>query len=117
MLGLYRLVHGWNPVGGSNTLRIFQFHSSAWSIYTSSIIFNDQLGCHFSSGTAYLVAMVTEKNKITPFWSFVQMIIFGLLMFVDDNFVASGIFRLWQDAQNRVYLIKELDRRTGQVGT
>ncbi|AQK52198.1 Hydroxyproline O-galactosyltransferase HPGT1 [Zea mays] len=23
-------------------------------------------------------------------------------------------FRLWQDAQNRVYLIKELDRRTGQ---
>ena len=26
-------------------------------------------------------------------------------------------FRLWQDAQNRVYLIKELDRRTGQVST
>lgn len=26
-----------------------------------------------------------------------------------------GGFRLWQDAQNRVYLIKELDRRTGKV--
>lgn len=24
--------------------------------------------------------------------------------------------RLWQDAENRVYLIKELDRITGQVG-
>ncbi|KAM3190375.1 hypothetical protein ACQJBY_068500 [Aegilops geniculata] len=28
------------------------------------------------------------------------------------SFYVAG--RLWQDAQNRVYLIKELDRRTGQ---
>lgn len=26
-----------------------------------------------------------------------------------------GCDRLWQDAQNRVHLIKELDRITGQV--
>lgn len=26
------------------------------------------------------------------------------------------MYRLWQDAENRVYLIKELDRITGQVG-
>jgi len=25
-------------------------------------------------------------------------------------------YRLWQESQNRVYLIKELDRITGQVG-
>jgi len=31
----------------------------------------------------------------------------------DDVFGA----RLWQDAENRVYLIKELDRRTGQVNS
>jgi hypothetical protein len=30
------------------------------------------------------------------------------------SFYVAG--RLWQDAQSRVYLIKELDRRTGQVG-
>ncbi|ONM04733.1 Hydroxyproline O-galactosyltransferase HPGT1 [Zea mays] len=30
------------------------------------------------------------------------------------NFVDFWNFRLWQDAQNRLHLIKELDRRTGQ---
>ena len=30
-------------------------------------------------------------------------------------FFLFGGFSLWQDSQNRVYLIKELDRRTGQV--
>lgn len=36
---------------------------------------------------------------------------FRLLIFV----FLGAVYRLWQDSQNRVYLIKELDRITGQV--
>jgi hypothetical protein len=38
-----------------------------------------------------------------------------LLLFYSMLLISIFVFRLWQDAENRVYLIKELDRITGQV--
>lgn len=31
------------------------------------------------------------------------------------DFDGMGLCRLWQDAESRVYLVNELDKRTGQV--
>uniref|UniRef100_A0A7N0TQW1 Hexosyltransferase n=1 Tax=Kalanchoe fedtschenkoi TaxID=63787 RepID=A0A7N0TQW1_KALFE len=42
----------------------------------------------------------------------ISVVVFAMLATLSAFYVAG---RLWQDAQNRVYLIKELDRRTGQA--
>lgn len=49
-------------------------------------------------------------------WDFTGCVVF--VVDDDDLTVATGnciIGRLWMDSENRVYLIQELDRRTGQV--
>lgn len=40
---------------------------------------------------------------------------FALSLLLFNNFLLMDWFRLWQDAESRVYLINELDKRTGQV--
>lgn len=45
----------------------------------------------------------------------VYICVFLFCIFFLVKMVLTIFFRLWQDAENRVYLINELDKRTGQV--
>ncbi|KAG0459485.1 hypothetical protein HPP92_022613 [Vanilla planifolia] len=55
-------------------------------------------------GPSHRMPMVLYRSRIS-------YVMFAMLATMAAVYVAG---RLWQDAQNRVFLVKELDRRTGQ---
>jgi hypothetical protein len=85
------------------------------TVHALSISFSASIDEDQSQFSGTLPLSLTWIVIVTENCSSVEMVC--VLAVYRRKFVDFLNFRLWQDAQNRVYLIKELDRRTGQVGT
>ena len=83
------------------TLLLFMFSTFA-TIYVAG-----RLALFFSMAFCEFVFVTNAK--------FLTFLIFFFFFFL-SQFLVGLVYRLWQDSQNRVYLIKELDRITGLVG-